>query len=153
MDSRLRRGDRTERRPSRHQAVTIEKPLFVMVAEALGCKVEGPPHYQPYRCGCFAKGYPHGSRQDEDPDVLAEYDTDWSAIGPLIEKHEIAIEESGCGYTQEQKWLARADFYAENPTDRVYGGAWATAEARGATPLIAVCNLILALHAAGKLTA
>jgi hypothetical protein len=58
------------------------------------------------------------------------YDRDWSVTGPLIEEYGIALE-----VLPSDAWAARL-----------------VAEARGETPLIAVCNLILVLvKEAGKL--
>ena len=121
------------------------KPLHVRVAEALGwidCRNMGKTWW-----GFSGPGIHAGQTE------VPRYDTDWSATGPLIEKHEIGLKEDGCGYTSDERWRARADYYAPNPNGPVngYGGTWATAEARGATPLIAVCNLILALKEAGEL--
>jgi hypothetical protein len=62
--------------------------------------------------------------------AIPRYDTDWSATGHLIEKYGIDLERGGAG-----QW-------------RAYGPG---SEAEGDTPLLAVCNLLLALKAAGKL--
>ena len=94
-----------------------EKPLHVMVAEALGTvnSQEVPPwHF-----------------------ITPRYDTDWSATGPLIEKYEITV--MNCGGI----WDASIGYDAY--------GVCGDHEAGGSTPLVAVCNLLLALHAAGKL--
>jgi hypothetical protein len=139
--------------PERRKDAAEEKPLRVRVAEALGCQ---PVEYDnvfgrnAWACEC-----PGSNRGEAHGDLLSvyHYDTDWSATGPFIERYEIALEESGCGYTPDQKWLARAWYYAEVPQDREYGGRWAEAEARGGKPLTAVCNLILVLHEAGQLRA
>ena len=88
-----------------------EKPLHVMVAEALGTvnSQEVPPwHF-----------------------ITPRYDTDWSATGPLIEKYGISLKREPGG------WDARVDY--------------SLASDQNPTALVAVCHLILALHAAGKL--
>lgn len=105
-----------------------------------------PQRYRKITCaeakklGFFGSGFPN-------------YDTDWSVTGPLVEKYEIGLREDGCGYRQEERWLAEADYYGPpiDESDKEYGGRWASAQSRGPTPLIAVCNLILELGKAGKL--
>jgi len=104
-----------------------EKPLHVRVAKALGWArlSNGRAYSAPEWTGV---------PPNESLAVLVpRYDTDWSFIGPLIEKHEMAI-------------------FPEAP------GLWAATEYRyelydqyGPTPLVAVCNLLLALKEAGKL--
>lgn len=99
-----------------------EKPLHVKVAEALG----------------WSRSDSVGVSDDGRwwSPICPRYDTDWSATGPLIERYEIHLfseRHTGTGVTWE----------AERPLGEVTG--------YGSTPLIAVCNLLLALHDAGKL--
>lgn len=116
--------------------VAMEKPLHVRVAEVLGCKpvystdpelaaIHGPA------CWCGDEGRrkgPHSTPRSP-LNELARYDTDWSATGPLIEKYELDLQK------ESDAWMA-----------------WDGPEyASGGTPLLAVCNLILALAEAGKL--
>lgn len=72
---------------------------------------------------------------------IAHYDTDWSVTGPLIEQFGIAsypLRNYTVDSDETQGWVAR----------------WKhSVDASGPTPLIAVCNLILALKTAGKLAA
>jgi hypothetical protein len=119
-----------------------DKPLHVRVAEALGCKVIWRPSWvhrpdsKTWVCGCEFSDHEWFSQADGN--VLLRYDTDWAATGPLIEAYGFALEQEmlpGVG----PHWLA--DTYE-------YVGLLGRT---GDTPLVAVCNLILALHAAGKL--
>jgi hypothetical protein len=116
-----------------------EKPLHVRVAEALGtCHVLGPVVRQagwgPIR-RCIVhpdENYDYDFTTDYEGRVLAShYDTEWSVTGPLIEQYGISVFQYSDGV-----WEATAE-------SRVGGN--------GEIPLVAVCNLILALHAAGKL--
>lgn len=124
-----------------------EKPLHVLVAEALGWQdIE--------RCGDiaapWASGYdgrPPGAvpiigHQGEERAKVPRYDLEWSATGPLIEQLAIHLQpevETEPGRT----WGA---YYAPD------GGGEYVADQGGPTPLIAICNLILAVHADGRLT-
>lgn len=121
------------------EAVT-EKPLHVRVAEALGWRElrclgnrdswEGlTPYGTPHG---YRDGEPYWLRMDDMPERVPRYDTDWSATGPLIEGHDITL------FRTVEGWEARSE-------------AICSPCPFGATPLLAVCNLILALHAAGKL--
>jgi hypothetical protein len=67
------------------------------------------------------------------------YDTDWSAAGPLIERYQMVVTPNGGG-DGESAWAAH-----------MHETKWRYWTGFGATPLIAICNLILALSAAGKL--
>lgn len=122
--------------------MTDEKPLHVRVAEALGCQAKGIPAAGYWTCECpradaeHGFAWPHGSLTtgydglEHDPEIAA-YDTDWSATGPLIERYvEEAENHGGDG------WY-------------VHGRGLYTVH--GQTLLVATCNLILALKAAGKL--
>jgi hypothetical protein len=134
------------------------KPLRVRVAEALGddlgpcpahfvCADEDEPSQ--WRCDCGATGsYGHPGPQCFAHDRPAlRYDTDWSATGPLVEKHGIGVFMPDEYNRTDGEWIA------------VYGGVhgWddgsvcADIDAFGPTPLIAVCNLLLALKEKGKI--
>jgi hypothetical protein len=120
--------------------MTDDKPLHVRVAAALGCKMSLKPHaaaaFDPtlegyWECECpFGEGNyftrPHGCCGLG----IFDYSTDWSETGPLIELYSISL-----AYTPERWW-------AVNPNIR---------SQEGPTPLIAVCNLILALKETGRL--
>lgn len=130
-----------------------DRPLHVQVAEALGCQPGHITHYRngtaashPYwTCTCPGEihncdgpdGAPHEGQQLED------YNTDWSATGPLIERLKISLEANWVG-TDGEKWLAYVG--AATPRQR-------HSQSFG-TPLEAACRLIVALAAAtptGKL--
>lgn len=123
-----------------------EKPLHVRVAEALGwTEVHLEEHGG-------ANGTPawYGTRAANDHvyaslDVrwfgVPRFDESWSATGPLIERFRIDLfSREGNGV-----WTARAWVPNDDPIE--------TLKRAGNEPLTAVCNLILALHAAGKLDA
>src|SRR3972149_10154355 len=104
-----------------------EKPLHVQVAEALGW-TECQPSSGVDLIDCVGTSPAIGPGVD-----VPRYDTDWSATGPLIEKYGIETKPNGAFW---QAWV----------DEPAMGGAEV-----GPTPLLAVCNLILALKAAGKL--
>jgi hypothetical protein len=119
-----------------------EKPLHVRVAEALGwleCPDEpGMWHPPGVRCDpdrLVGEDIYACDEHAEGADLLPEYDTDWSATGPLIERVGIDV-----GLDRPGLWTAAI---CQPDKDLM--------EAYGPSPLVAVCNLILALHAAGKL--
>ena len=129
------------RRP-RSDPMSEEKPLHVRVAEALGCKVRDRGDGLML---CECDGQTHGQDEpDEHGDrwPLRHYDTDWSVTGPLIEKYGVLL------YRGDYGWNAYAGEVREC-LEELYlpGDDFAT----GPAPLVAACNLILALHAAGKL--
>lgn len=69
---------------------------------------------------------------------IPRYDTDWSATGPLIERLRLWVQP--CDHDgKPSHWVSYSDL---DDFD---------AEPIGPTPLVAVCLLILSLHAAGKL--
>ena len=121
-----------------------EKPLRVQVAEALGCKLVDNRVF--WECACpydEKQGrYVHGSLAngpdglEQDPEI-ARYDTDWSATGPLIEKYGLVVGPR-CDIDRFV-WAASAP-----------GSTFSVPSA--ATPLLAVCNLILLLAKEGKLS-
>ncbi len=122
-----------------------EKPLHVRVAEALGWKKLEQLHRDiAQRVGVLG---PHveDSFEGREPaygelEMVPRYDTDWSATGPLIERFGLTLTED------MGSWHACRDggSYACMEMEHVYVG-------EADQPLLAVCNLILALHAAGKL--
>ena len=119
-----------------------DRPLHVRVAEALGCKTETCLHdYGPHwRCGCDPWGEAHGNPYSQRcAGEVLNYDTDWAATGPLIEKYGIRLEPA----RTTPYWLAST--WKEDDFQRGTSGS---------TPLLAICNLILAIHdlkEAGKL--
>lgn len=123
-----------------------DRPIHVQVAEALG--------WTEVFCaaGLWLGTTPSPEAGDSDWTgyIVPDFDTDWSATGPLIEKYEVSLAEDGCGHTLDEKWHAEADYYQEDGSEE-YGGHWDSVDARGSTPLLSVCHLILALAKAGKL--
>lgn len=128
----------------------MEKPLHVMVAEALGWSgpvryptIETPGAYTGIdadgiqRYDAFPPGIKSGARQ------IPRYDTDWSATGPLIERFNIHLQPEGKSNPAPERWGALA--WREELGDEYVG------EGEGPTPLVAICNLILTLKEAGKL--
>lgn len=75
-------------------------------------------------------------------DWIPNYDTDWSATGPLIERLGITVvlNRDRDRHGPDYSWVASAGTLP-----------FSEPGACGATPLLAVCHLILALHEAGKL--
>ena len=121
-----------------------EKPLHVRVAEALGCEVLHKPEWDstyPWFCGCAGAGHDG----PESAGRIANYDTDWQDGGPLIEKYRIQLNAGLIGGHHSKPWYA--DLNHNSPVIENYEGE----QEYGPTPLIAVCNLILALKEAGKL--
>lgn len=106
-----------------------DTPLHVKVAEALGWTdtvLQGRPFgREPHWRGVPPDGIVAGDGRL----VVPDYDSSWSATGPLLERHANEVSK--------------------------FDGVWAcvTGDAigRGASLLEAACHLILALAAAGKL--
>ena len=121
-----------------------EKPLHVQVAEALGCKPVRPSKgWEPdswFLCSCSESE--HVQADSHYPGMLARYDTDWSATGPLLDKMRLHGEMRLDPTCHEPQWCA---FYIPPGDEDIIESA------KHGTLLLAVCNLILALHAAGKL--
>lgn len=124
-----------------------EKPLHVRVAEALGWRECAPQTWlisgETYVNDRNWVGWPPSGRWVSRPSVY-RYDTDWSATGPLIERFGIMVEPDhpdDLGRSGFKGWYA----LREHDTPIL--------DATGATPLEAVCRLILALAEAGKLSA
>lgn len=123
------------------------KPLHVQVAEALGCttaKAVLRGVIVSWECFCSPS---HG---DADR-FIPLYDTGWSATGPLIEEHGIALLDLN---QEGEKWVA---FLWGEHEYTTFEDSYLTIDgnssdtATGDTPLVAVCNLIVALSAVGKL--
>lgn len=124
-----------------------DKPLHVRVAEALGIVIcdqwtvldMDPWNGPTYRANCTHKGCVPSQRPPR-------YDTDWSATGPLVEKYGLTLAKC----EDQEVWLAapRQEYLDESAGYLAYASR---PFMQGETPLIAVCNLILALKEAGKL--
>ena len=122
-----------------------DKPLHVRVAEALGWDTSPDLHHRDEASeGCSACtrcGAVMGWNEPLPALCVPRYDTDWSATGPLIERFGLSVRLSANPYRPSEPWTAwaGASDMGESPV------------AHGATPLLALCHLVLALHAAGKL--
>lgn len=108
-----------------------EKPLHVRVADALGFQ-------------CFEYGDHWEAEFGNECKPIPRYDTDWSAAGPLIERIREEGWMVGVSSDNGDEWIAWKDDIGQFRPHETYRG-------RGPTPLLAVCNLLLALKAAGKL--
>jgi len=122
----------------------IEKPLHVRVAEALGCEPRWT-HSAGWFCDCtdhahakFQSEYP-GPDERGRPHGIRHYYTDWSAGGPLIERFGITVMLAPYADEWPGLWHACLE---QHPWDSHQG-----INTEGRTPLVAVCNLIIALHA------
>lgn len=122
-----------------------EQPLHVQVAEALGwtdCHLCGHKECGP---GFWVGDVPVVDGTIRESHLMPRYDTDWAATGPLIEKYGIDINHFGDGNPADcadpMSWFARHE--------RREWGTWDECEA--ATPLLAVCALILLLKSLGEL--
>lgn len=130
-----------------------EKPLHIRVAEALGWRrIARPAHW---RCdgefGWVAPGLKYEEDQASCNRCQSEnpprYDTSWEVIGPLIERYGITVTDSGVGFVAARgKACATILDNGEGDIGLLFDEC-----GEGETYLIAVCNLILALRAAGKL--
>lgn len=141
--------------------MTDEKPLHVRVAEALGWTTVGNeagvgiwtgltgPNGQVIEWGGHPPGDTEEPREGElwadwrrRAKPIPRYDT-WQEIGPLIERFGIGVAMTQKAFDTEPRlpgdnWIATR-FDDPSPLEI------------GPTPLIAVCNLLLSLHSAGKL--
>jgi hypothetical protein len=116
----------------------LDKPLHVQVAEALGwrdCRPFEADGIVDYQTWC---GEQPGVEGMEAHTFIPDFDTDWSATGPLIEKYGIYLNAATDGWHACRE--CQCAEYGHNSSD-----------GDGPTPLTAVCNLILALKEAGKL--
>ncbi len=115
-----------------------EWPLHVRVAAALGCN---PVEFELVgrRCGrAWACQCPGAGAGEAHGNILGcdRYDTDWSATGPLLGRFMVTFDLIDGGRTWEAVvW--------DDSRDR-------SAEGLGATHLLAVCDGILKLSAAGS---
>lgn len=115
---------------------TDEKPLHVRVAEALGTFHKQHEWDEPdWRDRAFSQGCTYACGALKHEPCAPRYDTDWAATGPLVEKYQLRI--SPFGGSLWEAWV----------NETAHGGI----RGPGRTPLEAICNLLLALHAAGKL--
>lgn len=135
-----------------------EKPLHVQVAEALGCSPV--PRSVVWACPCADSAHGQAYTDGYQSDILEEYDTDWAATGPLIERFKVTLfEPSVMGYDERVTGLreaidshpTRAEVFWTAVVGYENGIAWDPADewkvgACGPTPLIAICNLIVAIH-------
>lgn len=115
----------------------MEKPLHVLVAEALGWSYIGPGNSM--NIADPGIGYPPLTPIVGHKEPIPHYDTDWAATGPLIERFKMDVWYRPGGVFGDAEWAAVSDHEAD------------TGMQAGATPLLAACNLILALHTAGVL--
>lgn len=139
----------------------MKKPLHVRVAEALGWHNLRTSRPEESR-GAVWVGVPTERRPNLVSEPVPHYDTDWSVTGPLIERLELCVLRED-HYVEGSGWLpwwsARYGKLTWNVTDSAnfephgdYDPDGPPAhEAHAETPLIAVCNLVLALKEAGKL--
>lgn len=109
-----------------------EKPLHIRVAEALGWT---------FTSDGLSVISPSGGRwayNKGTSDPIPRYDWMWDETGPLIERLKIDVWFRPGGFAfGPDEWGATSQDSADAET--------------GATPLLAVCNLIVSLKAAGKL--
>lgn len=109
-------------------------PLHVQVAEALGWDQDGGLHDwdeapNGYK-GCIRCGAQTSWEGEYDPALcVPQFDTDWSATGPLIEKHGFRL------MPYKNEWEA----------------SWGVYSAVAGTPLRAVCHLVVNLHRQDRL--
>jgi len=111
------------------------KPLHVKVAEALGWTDIEATH--PKEDSSVVSGWLGVSPDEETCAMLPRYDTDWSATGPLVEKYRMWVFPDNAA--KEFYWEATCE-----PGPEGFSG-------EGPTPLVAVCELVLALKEVGKL--
>lgn len=111
-----------------------EEPLHVDVARSLGW-VELCTHDWQGKTQWFGKASPAQDWRVQIP----RFDTDWSAAGSLIERYvrDLSISDNR---KPAMRWFAGG---WDKERDRPFAGF-------GATPLEAVCHLVIALLAAGK---
>ena len=135
-----------------------DKPLHVRVAEALGCKPGSDPQRpwkDEWKCPCAGEQHTeHGLHPPccddwEDERLIARYDLDWDATGPLIQRFGISLVVPDDYNPEKSAGAYIAGTGGAHGWDD--GSVIMADEAAGETPLVAVCNLILALASAGKL--
>lgn len=126
-----------------------EKPLNVRVAEKLGARLRQTEAFE-FICdewgdyleageGWWVEQRPHGSWFR-----VPDFTTDWSATGPLLERLKIHVwpwdADTGWGASSRLGPMVENEFHWTD--DRWRQGPL---EAYGETPLLAICNLVLAL--------
>lgn len=126
----------------------MSEPLKVSVARALGCTPEAMNHGSDghgynWMCRCGSRPAAHGGMDSYSPSShLRDYEHDWAATGPLVDKYGLRVGR--VTYSGGEKdgeptggWSAGRETYESGE--------------RGPTALIALCNLIVALDAKGRL--
>jgi len=113
----------------------LSKPLHVQVAEALGHSVADINTFY----GWMRVPPDNWNGTDPIPGDIPHYDTDWSATGPLIEKYSISVAPQSRSHLD-----VPPSWQTDHKGESVYFQI-------SPSPLEAVCNLLLALHKAGKL--
>jgi len=127
-----------------------EKPLHVKVAEALGCRpMHGYGMGDAVVCSCDDGRHgeqssltPHHGEKTELHSFILRYDTDWSAMGPLIEKFTINLEQAQAANAAGGPWAAWRWW---RPGDPMAAAGPLPQRFWGETPLEAVCNFILGM--------
>jgi hypothetical protein len=126
--------------------VREDKPLHVRVAQVLGWTMI--EHVD----GLWRGLSPHDPRLGKIHCMIARYDTNWGATGPLIERHGINLERVS---TEEGTlWRASKAFgeaAGHQQAEEVIEEE--SLHATGNIPLAAVCDLLLVLAVHGKLNA
>lgn len=126
----------------------MDKPLHVRVAEVLGWF-----RFEPSLNGMWPdewRGQPPTPIVGEAAKEIPRYDTDWSATGPLIEKYGITLMKAWPDSPDPWHACTESHYGAFNVG---HSHQCEFINAGLQTPLVAVCNLILALAEAGKLEA
>lgn len=129
-----------------------EKPLYVRVAEALGwqdienCGGLMIPQAS-HHCGRPPGQVVIIGKPEEGRKRIPRYDLDWSVTGPLIERLDVSFGRGGAEGAEVFAWIGRITFANDVAVEANVDWTLAT----GPTRLVAVCNVILAMHAAGKL--
>jgi hypothetical protein len=128
-----------------------EKPLHVRVGEAIGWDVTREHDFDDAsdgRIACVSCGLVIRGDNYAEP-CVPRYDTDWSATGALIERYGISL---ALHHRPPTEWVAFVNTIGLAWGEDCFGlDGYADDFEYGPTPLVAVCNLILAMKAAGKL--
>ena len=121
-----------------------ERPLRVPVAEALGWTVFVPPTSPAslWDDVAIAAALEEAGFTHLDPKgrlrIVPRYDTDWSAIGPVITKLRISL------YPWQQGWAAELPQGLQTPgAERIFGKLRWTGALPKHTPQRAACEVIL----------
>jgi hypothetical protein len=150
-----------------------ERPIHVLVAEALGwteCRIADYPRptlvpdtHWPIWHGRPSEGHwplwmsrAEWEREPNSRPEVPHYELSWEETGPLIEKYHVGLvysEDDWCAFLWPKGEYV--EFPGDDEPER--REQWLTLDgtsfdaATGATPLLAVCALILKLKEAGKL--